>query len=121
VTGMPKQISEWKKLEGRMKESVWLSQGIDLYRDQLINKPEDKKSKIKLGKLLVRNGTDEKIKYVNLQKAQALFEEVLELFPNDADALYRLGHISYENGEYERSISYFIQALEQPLSEILSH
>jgi len=110
--------NSWKKREGLIKESVWLAQGIELYREQLNKNPEDRETKMNLANLLIRSGTDEKMQYVNLQKAQQLFEEVLVLNPNDVDALYRLGHISYENREYEKSIFYFEKAIELPLSEI---
>jgi tetratricopeptide (TPR) repeat protein len=82
--------------------------------------PSDLEGKADLAKLLIRSGTDEKMKYINLMNAQQLFEEVLELFSDNADALYRLGHICYENKEYEKCITYFTRALEQPLSEIRS-
>ncbi|MEH6908551.1 tetratricopeptide repeat protein [Neobacillus drentensis] len=110
---MKYQISNWKKREGHIKESVWLSQGIKLYREILMDHPNDMEAKSDLAKLLIRSGTDEKMKYVNLINAQDLFEEVLKLFPNDDKALYRLAHISYENRKYERCITYFTKALEQ--------
>jgi hypothetical protein len=84
---MTNEINNWKKREGHMKESVWLSQGIQLYRERLNNNPEDIECKAELAKLLIRTGTDEKIKYVNLMKAQDLFAEVLDHFPNDAEAI----------------------------------
>jgi len=118
VLPMINEISNWKKREGHSKESVWLKQGITLLRKAIDGNPNDNKTKIELAKLLIRSGTDEKIKYVNLLKAKQLFEEVLALFPNNAESLYRLGHICYEIQEYERGITYFHQALKQSLSEI---
>jgi tetratricopeptide (TPR) repeat protein len=115
---MNNQIYAWEKREGLIKESVWLAQGINLYREQVNKNPDDRETKTNLAKLLIRSGTDEKMHYVNLVKAQQLFEEVLVLHPNDDDALYRLGHISYEIGEFEKSITYFEKAMEQPLSDI---
>lgn len=115
---MTNQITTWKNREGRIKESVWLSQGIKLYRELLNNHPDHLEYKTNLAKLLTRSGTDEKIKYVNLMDARHLFEEVLEIFPKDAEALYRLGHISFESREYDKSITYFSKALEQSLSDI---
>ncbi len=112
------EITSWKKREGFVRESVWLSEGIKLYRERLEENPDDLKLKTELARLLIRSGTDEKIKYVNLMDAKVLFEEVLQLFPGHAEALYRLGHISYENGHYEKSIEYFNQALSKSLSEI---
>ena len=117
VLPMTNEVRIWKKREGHIKESVWLTQGIRIYRKILNHNPEDMECKAELAKLLIRTGTDEKMKYINLMKAQDLFAEVLDLFPNDAEALYRLGHISYEMSEYERSITYFTKALEQPLSD----
>lgn len=115
---MTNQINNWKKREKRMNESAWLSEGIDLYREQLSQNPNQIENKTELAKLLIRSGTDEKMKYVNLIQAEQLFNEVLEIFPDHIDALYRLGHIHFENREYEKSIDFFQKALEQTLSDI---
>ncbi|MCA1031175.1 winged helix-turn-helix domain-containing protein [Bacillus timonensis] len=115
---MTSQINYWKTREGLMSESVWLSKGISLYKLLLQEHPDNIEAKTELAKLLVRSGTDEKMKYVNLLKAKELFEEVIALFPHNAEALYRLGHISFEEHEYEKSIKYFEEAVELPLSDI---
>jgi tetratricopeptide (TPR) repeat protein len=112
------EIKNWKKREGSIKESVWLSEGIFFFRRLLDEDPRNIEYKTDLAKLLIRSGTDEKLKYVNLINAKHLFEEVLELFPNNGEALYRLGHICYENNEFEKSIEYFTKADKQFLSEI---
>jgi tetratricopeptide (TPR) repeat protein len=115
---MTNQINIWKKREKRMDESAWLAEGIDLYRELLSENPYQIEFKNELAKLLIRSGTDEKMKFVNLIYAEQLFNEVLEIFPENLDALYRLGHIHFENRNYERSIDFFKKALEQRLSEI---
>ena len=112
------EIRNWKKREGSIKESVWLSQGIRVFRRLLAEDLSSVEYKTDLAKLLIRSGTDEKLKYVNLMTAKDLFEEVVELFPNNGEALYRLGHICYENNEFEQSIEYFTKAVKQSLSEI---
>ncbi|MGG1401585.1 winged helix-turn-helix domain-containing protein [Bacillus salipaludis] len=115
---MINKISNWKKREGSIKESVWLSEGIRIFRELLEIEPNNKEYKANLAMLLTRSGTDEKLKYINLLKAKDLFEEVLELFPDNAEAIYRLGHISYENHEYETCIDYFTKAIGHSLSDI---
>jgi tetratricopeptide (TPR) repeat protein len=112
------EIRNWKKREGSIKESVWLSQGIRIFRKLLSEEHSNIEYKSDLAKLLIRSGTDEKLKYVNLMTAKDLFTEVVELFPNNGEALYRLGHICYENNEFEQSIEYFAKAVGQSLSEI---
>jgi tetratricopeptide (TPR) repeat protein len=111
-------IGNWKKREGLIKESVWLAEGIKMFRRLLKEYPGNVEYISSLAKLLIRSGTDEKLKYVNLMKAQQLFEEVIVLFPDNAEALYRLGHICYENNDFERAIEYFMKAVEQSLSEV---
>ena len=101
-----------------MNESVWLSEGIRLYRERLQDKPFDMNAKADLAKLLLRSGNDEKLRYVNLNEAQHLFEEVLTLYPQNAEALYRLGHIWYDIDEYGNSIASFMKVLDKPLSSI---
>ncbi|WP_078427489.1 winged helix-turn-helix domain-containing protein [Alkalihalobacterium alkalinitrilicum] len=112
------EIRNWKKREGSIKESVWLSEGVQFFRRLVDENPKNKEYKTELARLLIRSGTDEKLKYVNLMNAKHLFEEVLELFPNNGEAFYRLGHIFYENDEFEKSITYFTNAVSQSLSEI---
>ncbi|OLO26767.1 hypothetical protein BTR23_22030 [Alkalihalophilus pseudofirmus] len=112
------EIRNWKKREGSIKESVWLSKGVQFFRRLVDENPKNTEYKTELARLLIRSGTDEKLKYVNLMNAKQLFEEVLELFPNNGEALYRLGHICYENDEFEKSITYFTNAVSQSLSEI---
>nr|WP_263327199.1 winged helix-turn-helix domain-containing protein [Neobacillus sp. Marseille-Q6967] len=115
---MSDNIRKWKKREGSIKESVWLKEGIKIYRDLFYQNPSNIEYKANLAKLLTRSGTDEKLKYVNLLDAKMLFEEVVELFLDNAEALYRLGHISYETGDYETCIDYFTKAVRLPLSSI---
>jgi tetratricopeptide (TPR) repeat protein len=112
------EVRHWKKRDGSIKEKVWLSEGIRLFRRLLDENPNNIEYKTNLAKLLIRSGTDEKLKYVNLMNAKNLFEEVVELFPNNGEALYRLGHICYESNEFETSIEYFTKAVRQSLSEI---
>ncbi len=69
-------------------------------------------------KLLVQCGTDEKLKHVNMEHARRLFEEVLELFPAQSDAMYRLGHVYFELRDYRKSVEYFLKALSQPMSDV---
>jgi tetratricopeptide (TPR) repeat protein len=115
---MLKEIRNWKRKEGSIRESLWLAEGIRLYRKLVRKHPESTEYKKELAKLLVKSGEDEKLKYVNLMNAKELFDEVLTLFPDDADALYRLGHIYYEIKEYEKCIEYFSKAIHQPLSVV---
>lgn len=117
---MNQEINTWRNREGRINETAWLSQGIGIFRRLLKDDHNKAEYKTTLAKLLIRSGTDEKLKHFNLMEAKQLFEEVIDLFPNDSEALYRLGHISYENGEYQRSIDYFSKAMALPLSEIRS-
>lgn len=112
------EIGNWKKREGQIKETVWLAEGIKMFRRLLDEYPGNVEYISSLAKLLIRSGTDEKLKYVNLMKAQQLFEEVLALFPDNAEALYRLGHICYENNDFESAIEYFMKAVNQSLSEV---
>lgn len=115
---MISKIKNWKEREGLVKESVWLAEGIRVYRELLENNPSNIEYKADLAKLLIRSGTDEKLKYVNLIKAKHLFEEVLEHFPENVEGLYRLGHIFYESGDYQKCIEFFKRAIDQPMSEI---
>ncbi|WP_209121147.1 winged helix-turn-helix domain-containing protein [Alkalihalobacillus sp. BA299] len=112
------QIRNWKKREGSIKESVWLSEGVKIFRRLVDENPRNIEYKTDLARLLIRSGTDEKLKYVNLMNAKRLFNEVLELFPNNGEALYRLGHIYYESDEFKKSIAYFTSAVRQSLSDI---
>jgi tetratricopeptide (TPR) repeat protein len=112
------EIRNWKNREGSVKESVWLNEGIRIFRRLLDETPEEIEYKTNLAKLLIRSGTDEKLKHVNLMNARNLFEEVVKIFPYNGEALYRLGHICYENNEFETSIEYFKKAVKQSLSEI---
>jgi tetratricopeptide (TPR) repeat protein len=118
VFPLNKEIRIWKKREGSVKETIWLTEGIKIYRELIKNNPNSNEYKSDLAKLLIRSGTDEKLKYMNLMNAKQIFEEVLGLFPHDAEALYRLGHIYYEVHDYEKSIDYFIKSVELPVSEI---
>ncbi|MGG5252243.1 winged helix-turn-helix domain-containing protein [Neobacillus sp. SM06] len=111
------EIRNWKNQEGLITESAWLSEGIRIFRKLVNENPENIEYKTDLARLLIRSGSDEKLRYVHLTNAQRLFEEVLELFPHDAEALYRLGHICYEKEKFDKCIAYFLEALEQPLSE----
>ncbi|MCM3569314.1 winged helix-turn-helix domain-containing protein [Neobacillus mesonae] len=115
---MPDVIRNWKRKEGSMRESAWLESGIRIYQSLLQKYPECTEYKMELAKLLVRCGTDEKLVYVNEMKAAKLFKKVLELFPNHVDALYRMGHVSYETKDYNMCIEYFLRAIKQPLSDI---
>jgi hypothetical protein len=67
---MTNQINIWKKREKRMDESAWLAEGIDLYRELLSENPYQIEFKNELAKLLIRSGTDEKMKFVNLIYAE---------------------------------------------------
>jgi tetratricopeptide (TPR) repeat protein len=111
-------IRNWKRREGLIKESAWLTEGITIYRRLLEKDSGNIEYKSELAKLLIRSGNDEKLKYVNLMNAKDLFTEVVVLFPNNGEALYRLGHICYETNDYEKSIEYFTEAVKQPMSEI---
>jgi tetratricopeptide (TPR) repeat protein len=111
-------IRNWKRREGLIKESAWLTEGITIYRRLLEKDSGNIEYKSELAKLLIRSGNDEKLKYVNLMNAKDLFTEVVVLFPNNGEALYRLGHICYETNHYEKSIEYFTEAVKQPMSEI---
>lgn len=115
---MLEEIRIWKRKEGFLIEPAWLDEGIKLYRDLLRKNPDCIEYKVELAKLLVRSGTDEKLLYVNLMNASDLFNEVLDLFPDHMDALYRMGHIGYETQDYERSIELFTKAIKLPLSNI---
>ncbi|RSK27626.1 tetratricopeptide repeat protein [Bacillus sp. HMF5848] len=114
---MNNELVNWKKREGVIKESVWLVQGIKLYRNLLAKEPDNIEYKMKLANLMTRSGSDEKLRYMNLNNAAYMFKEVLELFPHHAEALYRLGHICYENKDYNDSIEFFSKAVEQTLEE----
>jgi hypothetical protein len=75
------EIRNWKKREGSIKESVWLSQGIRVFRRLLAEDPSNVEYKTDLAKLLIRSGTDEKLKYVNLMTAKDLFAGGNRAFP----------------------------------------
>src|SRR5690606_31571271 len=96
----------WKNKEGLIDESAWLTQGIQLYRKLLQEYPENPTYKIELANLLVKSGTDQKLVDMNLMNAEKLFKEVLEIFPNHIESLYRLGHIHYELGRHQKSVRY---------------
>ncbi|WP_099353191.1 winged helix-turn-helix domain-containing protein [Fredinandcohnia onubensis] len=115
---MPDQIIVWRRKQGSLNESAWLKEGIKLYRRLLQTEPDNTDYKVELAKMLVRSGEDEKLVHVNLINAKELFNEVLEIFPDDTNALYRMGHIHYEAQEYEKSIEYFTKAIHTSLSKI---
>lgn len=115
---MQDQIIVWRRKQGSLNESAWLKEGIKLYRRLLQTEPDNTDYKVELAKLLVRSGEDEKLIHVNLVNAKDLFDEVLENFPDDTNALYRMGHIHYEAQEYEKSIEYFTKAIHTSLSKI---
>ncbi|WP_099363665.1 helix-turn-helix domain-containing protein [Fredinandcohnia onubensis] len=115
---MLEQIRLWKRKQGSLNESAWLKEGIKMYRDLLQTEEDNTDYKVELAKLLVRSGEDEKLVYVNLMNAKDLFDEVLALFPDDTNALYRMGHIHYETQEYEKSVEYFTKAIHLSLSKI---
>jgi tetratricopeptide (TPR) repeat protein len=112
------EVRSWRCREGLVRESAWLTEGISIFRGLLDADPGNLEYKTELARLLTRSGTDEKLKYVNLMKAEELFSEVVELFPNNGEALYRLGHIYYETGEFEKCIECFIKAVGESLSDI---
>ncbi|GGA90320.1 winged helix-turn-helix domain-containing protein [Ornithinibacillus halotolerans] len=113
---MQKQIMNWKNKEGLIDESAWLTQGIQLYRKLLQEYPENPTYKIELANLLVKSGTDQKLVDMNLMNAEKLFKEVLEIFPNHIESLYRLGHIHYELGRHQKSVRYFEKINKEELS-----
>lgn len=115
---MRDDVRVWRNREGSVKESAWLSEGMKIFRRLLEGDPGNLEYKTELARLLTRSGTDEKLKYVNLLNAKELFAEVVELFPNNGEALYRLGHIYYETGEFERCIEFFTKAVGESLSDI---
>jgi tetratricopeptide (TPR) repeat protein len=115
---MLKEIRNWKRKEGLISESLWLNEGICLYRKLVQKHPESTDYKKELANLLIQSGEDEKLHYVNLMNAKDLFHEVLTLFPDDAGALYRLGHIYYEVKEFEKCIEYFSKVIQQPISVV---
>jgi len=112
------EIRNWRNREGLIQESAWLAEGIRIFRILLEDDSGNVDYKTELAKLLLRSGTDEKLKYVNLMKAKQLFDEVVELLPNNGEAFYRLGHIYYENGEFEKCIESFTKAAALSLSDI---
>lgn len=115
---MQDQIMVWRRKQGSLNETAWLKEGIKLYRGLLQTEPDNTDYKVELAKLLVRSGEDEKLVYVNLINAKDLFDEVLDLFPDDTAALYRMGHIHFETQDYEKSIEYFTKAIHTSLSKI---
>jgi len=115
---MQDQITVWRRKQGTLNESAWLKEGIKLYRELLQTEPDNTDYKVELAKLLVRSGEDEKLVHVNLMNAKVLFDEVLVLFPDDTNALYRMGHIHFDTQDYEKSIEYFTKAIHSSLSKI---
>jgi tetratricopeptide (TPR) repeat protein len=115
---MQDQITVWRRKQGSLNESAWLKEGIKLYRGLLQTEPDNTDYKVELAKLLVRSGEDEKLVHVNLMNAKDLFDEVLALFPDNTNTLYRMGHIHYETQYFERSIEYFTKAIHTSLSKI---
>ncbi|WP_099363677.1 winged helix-turn-helix domain-containing protein [Fredinandcohnia onubensis] len=115
---MQDQIMIWRRKQGSLNEAAWLKEGIKLFRGLLQTEPDNTDYKVELAKLLVRSGEDEKLVYVNLVNAKDLFDEVLALFPDDTNALYRMGHIHFDTQDYEKSIEYFTKAIHTSLSKI---
>lgn len=115
---MQDQIMVWRRKQGSLNEAAWLKEGIKLFRGLLQTEPDNTDYKVELAKLLVRSGEDEKLVHVNLMNAKELFNEVLALFPDDANALYRMGHIHFDTQDYEKSIEYFTKAIHSSLSKI---
>jgi hypothetical protein len=70
VVLLNKEIKLWKKRESSIKETVWLAEGIKIYRELMKDEPNNHEYKTDLAKLLIRGGTDEKLKYMNLMNVK---------------------------------------------------
>lgn len=115
---MKRKINVWKNRKGKMLESAWVQQGITLFQELLINDSNNTEYKVELAKLLMTKGKDKKLYDINLHEAERLFHEVLQLDPHYPEVHYRLGHVYFEQKNYEKAIEYFKQALEKGLSSI---
>jgi len=52
-----------------------------------------------------------KMSYIHFDEAQALYEDMLELFGRDVGTLRSLAYLHYLRGEYEESKKYYLEAL----------
>lgn len=106
--------SEWLEQEGWMDERRWIEEGIDLQR-QLINEcPGEVRHKTQLAKLLLQHGRNEKIKYGNRTKALPLFQEALEMNPEDPYPHYHIGYIHFLDNRWEEAVDHFTVFLRRP-------
>ena len=97
-----------------MDERRWIEEGIDLQRRLMEACPKEVRHKMQLAKLLLQHGRDEKIKYGNRTKALPLFQEALEMNPEDPYPRYHIGYIHFLDKRWEEVVEQFTVFLSRP-------
>lgn len=92
-------------------DTEWVNRAIVLYRNWLEMEPNNEKIRDQLLDLLLRSGGDKKMKWNHYAEARQLFQEVLQVEPDNRLAHYRLGFISCSEQRWEQAIVHFRKAL----------
>jgi len=98
-----------------ISEEECSKQEIKIYRKLIRLETDNIDFKYCLAKLLLGKGQDEKLRYKNNVDAYDLFEEVLELKPDYAQAHYHMGWLDQYKEHWIESIEHFTVALASPV------
>jgi tetratricopeptide (TPR) repeat protein len=113
VNQLKMEIDQWEDQENlyvdRGKTADWIQKGIVLYEKLLNLEPKNNFCRYRLANLYLDQGTDIKLhggpeKY---QEAQKVLKKALRYNKEDALIYYRLGFLSFYEGEFLQSAVYF--------------
>lgn len=114
VAMLLKQLEVCQDSMGVIPEEARSSREIKIYRKLIRLEPDNVQFKYCLAKLLLGKGQDEKMGLHNYADAFDLFEEVLELNPEYAQAHYHMGWLARYKKHWVEAIDHFAAALVSP-------
>lgn len=85
------------------EQTGFLDKAVDSYRESLVLDRRYLPGYIRLGRVL--------LELDRLTEAEASFQVVLNVVPDDAAALAGAGRVAFEQGEYDKAVEFFQQAL----------
>jgi len=119
ITYLIKELEICQDQMGMIPEEERSNQEIRICRKLIRVETDNIQFKYCLAKLLLSKGQDEKMRFRNHEDAYDLFEEVLELKPNYAQAHYHMGWLARYKKRWIEAITHFTAALASPALEHL--
>jgi tetratricopeptide (TPR) repeat protein len=97
-----KKAGKLKKEADKMVLDQFFEKAVTLYKESLIESPEDIDVYYNLGKVYSKTG--------DYEKAINAYKKIIEITPNDIEVLTMLGESYKKNGDNEEALKYFKQA-----------